>query len=140
MCQAIEQSRTYDHRVWRTGLPVRSAVLKPHAGRLVVWWVTTCESLLLYVFTFFCFWAIESFFGLLPAVRLSVFNARSCSPLGECLWNSTEQPWLLISFLFAGRASACVLLHDPYLAIAYWGELYSARKKFIGLNPDAKLT
>ncbi|PYI05129.1 hypothetical protein BO78DRAFT_470848 [Aspergillus sclerotiicarbonarius CBS 121057] len=24
---------TYDHRVWRTGLPVRSAVLKPHAGR-----------------------------------------------------------------------------------------------------------
>ena len=41
---------TYDHRVWRTGLPVRSAVLKPHAGRLVVWWVTTCESLLLYVF------------------------------------------------------------------------------------------
>ncbi|KAK5796642.1 hypothetical protein VI817_005927 [Penicillium citrinum] len=41
---------TYDHRVWKTGLPVRSAVLKPHAGRLVVWWVTTCESLLLYVF------------------------------------------------------------------------------------------
>ncbi|EKV15324.1 hypothetical protein PDIP_40760 [Penicillium digitatum Pd1] len=21
---------TYDHRVWKTGLPVRSAVLKPH--------------------------------------------------------------------------------------------------------------
>ncbi|KAL2872481.1 hypothetical protein BJX67DRAFT_369142 [Aspergillus lucknowensis] len=29
---------TYDHRVWKTGLPVRSAVLKPHAGWLVVWW------------------------------------------------------------------------------------------------------
>ena len=43
---------TYDHRVWRTGLPVRSAVLKPHAGQLVVWWVTTCESWLLYVFVF----------------------------------------------------------------------------------------
>ncbi|PWY76012.1 hypothetical protein BO94DRAFT_605194, partial [Aspergillus sclerotioniger CBS 115572] len=43
-------SSTYDHRVWRTGLPVRSAVLKPHAGRLVVGWVTTSESLLLYVF------------------------------------------------------------------------------------------
>ncbi|KAJ5724867.1 hypothetical protein N7493_006595 [Penicillium malachiteum] len=28
-------SNTYDHRVWRTGLPVRSAVLKPHAGQLV---------------------------------------------------------------------------------------------------------
>ncbi|CDM32515.1 unnamed protein product [Penicillium roqueforti FM164] len=23
-------SSTYDHRVWKTGLPVRSAVLKPH--------------------------------------------------------------------------------------------------------------
>ena len=45
-------SSTYDHRVWRTGLPVRSAVLKPHAGQLVVWWVTTCESWLLYVFVF----------------------------------------------------------------------------------------
>ena len=44
-----DEISTYDHRVWRTGLPVRSAVLKPHAGRLVVWWVTTCESLLLYV-------------------------------------------------------------------------------------------
>ncbi|EYE90337.1 hypothetical protein EURHEDRAFT_510925 [Aspergillus ruber CBS 135680] len=44
---------TYDHRVWRTGLPVRSAVLKPHAGRLVVGWVTTSESRLLYVFFVF---------------------------------------------------------------------------------------
>ncbi|KAJ5210102.1 L-lysine 2-3-aminomutase [Penicillium cf. griseofulvum] len=31
-------------------LPVRSAVLKPHAGELVVGWVTTSESSLLYVF------------------------------------------------------------------------------------------
>ena len=46
---------TYDHRVWRTGLPVRSAVLKPHAGKLVVRWVTTSESLLLYVFLGFPF-------------------------------------------------------------------------------------
>ncbi|KUM60735.1 hypothetical protein ACN42_g6380 [Penicillium freii] len=42
-------SSTYDHRVWKTGLPVRSAVLKPHAGELVVGWVTTSESSLLYV-------------------------------------------------------------------------------------------
>jgi hypothetical protein len=28
-------SITYDHRVWKTGLPVRSAVLKPHGGELV---------------------------------------------------------------------------------------------------------
>ena len=41
---------TYDHREWRTGLPVRSAVLKPLAGWLVVGWVTTSESQLLYVF------------------------------------------------------------------------------------------
>jgi hypothetical protein len=38
--------------VWKTGLPVRSAVLKPHAGELVVGWVTTSESSLLYVFVF----------------------------------------------------------------------------------------
>ena len=42
--------------MWKTGLPVRSAVLKPHAGELVVGWVTTSESSLLYVFWFwFCF-------------------------------------------------------------------------------------
>ncbi|RAL03318.1 hypothetical protein BO80DRAFT_350420, partial [Aspergillus ibericus CBS 121593] len=54
-------SGTYDHRVWRTGLPVRSAVLKPHAGRLVVGWVTTSESLLLYVFmrSFFIFLVMD---------------------------------------------------------------------------------
>ena len=32
--------------------PVRSAVLEPQAGQLVVWRVTTCESWLLYVFGF----------------------------------------------------------------------------------------
>ncbi|PYH71005.1 hypothetical protein BO88DRAFT_479036, partial [Aspergillus vadensis CBS 113365] len=47
------KTSTYDHRVWKTGLPVRSAVLKPHAGRLVVGWVTTSESLLLYVFVLY---------------------------------------------------------------------------------------
>ena len=45
--------------MWKTGLPVRSAVLKPHAGELVVGWVTTSESSLLYVFVFFGFF----FFG-----------------------------------------------------------------------------
>ncbi|KAJ6190490.1 hypothetical protein N7519_000511 [Penicillium mononematosum] len=42
------------HPVWKIGLPVRSAVLKPHAGELVVGWVTTSESSLLYVLCF-CF-------------------------------------------------------------------------------------
>ena len=46
----LAPTSTYDHRVWKTGLPVRSAVLKPHAGWLVVGWVTTSESQLLYVF------------------------------------------------------------------------------------------
>ena len=41
-----------DHRAWNTGLPVRSAILKPCAGRLVVGWVTTSEYLLLIVFVF----------------------------------------------------------------------------------------
>ena len=41
-----------DHRTWNTGLPVRSAVLKPCAGRLVVGWVTTSEYLLLIVLHF----------------------------------------------------------------------------------------
>ena len=41
-----------DHRTWKTGLPVRSAVLKPCAGRLVVGWVTTSEYLLLIVLEF----------------------------------------------------------------------------------------
>ena len=41
-----------DQRTWKAGLPVRSAVLKPRAGRLVVGWVTTSEYLLLIVLEF----------------------------------------------------------------------------------------
>ena len=44
---------TYDHRLRKTGHPVRSAIHKPQIGRLVVGWVTTSESLLLYVFALF---------------------------------------------------------------------------------------
>lgn len=40
---------TYDHRSVRTGHPVRSAIHKQLNGRLVLRWVTTWESLLLYV-------------------------------------------------------------------------------------------
>ncbi|KAH8706977.1 hypothetical protein GQ44DRAFT_818229, partial [Phaeosphaeriaceae sp. PMI808] len=46
------QSSTYDHRTLNTGLPVRSALLKQRTGGLVVRWVTTGESPLLYVFAF----------------------------------------------------------------------------------------
>ena len=43
---------TYDHRTLKPALPVRSAVLKQCTGGLVVRWVTTSESPLLYVFAF----------------------------------------------------------------------------------------
>ena len=41
---------TYDHRILRARLPVRSALFKQDTGGLVVRWVTTSESPLLYVF------------------------------------------------------------------------------------------
>ena len=44
---------TYDHRSWNTTVPVRSPIFKPWIGRLVVAWVTSSESRLLYVFDFF---------------------------------------------------------------------------------------
>jgi hypothetical protein len=43
-------SFTYDHRILRIRLPVRSAIYKQDTGGLVVRWVTTSESPLLYVF------------------------------------------------------------------------------------------
>ncbi|KAH6881758.1 hypothetical protein BKA58DRAFT_7616 [Alternaria rosae] len=45
-------SFTYDHRILRSRLPVRSALVKQDIGGLVVRWVTTGESPLLYVFAF----------------------------------------------------------------------------------------
>ena len=51
------QLSTYDHRTLKIRLPVRSAIYKQCTGGLVVRWVTTSESPLLYVFVhhFFCF-------------------------------------------------------------------------------------
>jgi hypothetical protein len=50
--------------MWRTGLPVRSAILKPHAGQLVLKSVTIWESWLLIVFAlcFASFYIIFHFF------------------------------------------------------------------------------
>ncbi|KAH0298602.1 hypothetical protein KCU84_g16474, partial [Aureobasidium melanogenum] len=42
------------HSQLKTGHPVRSAIHKQLNGRLVLRWVTTWESLLLYVLRFFC--------------------------------------------------------------------------------------
>ena len=44
---------TYGHRLRKTWYPVRSALIKPQIDRLVIGWVTTSESRLLYVFHFF---------------------------------------------------------------------------------------
>jgi hypothetical protein len=44
---------TYDHRTLKIRLPVRSAIYKQCTGGLVVRWVTTSESPLLYVFCIF---------------------------------------------------------------------------------------
>jgi hypothetical protein len=45
----ICDSSTYGHSQLKTGHPVRSAIHKQLNGRLVLRWVTTWESLLLYV-------------------------------------------------------------------------------------------
>ena len=46
----ITCSCTYDHRIMKIRLPVRSAIYKHDTGGLVVRWVTTSESPLWYVF------------------------------------------------------------------------------------------
>ena len=49
------QPVTYDHRRLRTRDPVRSPIDKQAIARLVLGWVTTGESLVLYVFGSFCY-------------------------------------------------------------------------------------
>ena len=57
-----------DHRIMKIGLPVRSAVLKHYAGRPVVGWVTTSESLLLIVFDFWWMWGFCFHFFILTGI------------------------------------------------------------------------
>ncbi|KAG9998589.1 hypothetical protein KCU78_g16355, partial [Aureobasidium melanogenum] len=49
------------HSQLKTGHPVRSAIHKQLNGRLVLRWVTTWESLLLYVLYLFCLLRTPSF-------------------------------------------------------------------------------
>jgi hypothetical protein len=60
-------SSTYDHRCLKARDPVRSPIDKQTIARLVLGWVTTGESLVLYVFFFFFFFFFWHFglFGLL---------------------------------------------------------------------------
>ncbi|WEW61931.1 phosphotransferase [Emydomyces testavorans] len=55
---------------WKTGLPVRSAVLKPLAGRLVVGWVTTSESRLSYLVAVTTAWSGLSYVYSKDAVKI----------------------------------------------------------------------
>ena len=52
MYQRQSMTFTYGHSQLKTGHPVRSAIHKQLNGRLVLRWVTTWESLLLYVLFF----------------------------------------------------------------------------------------
>jgi hypothetical protein len=71
-------SSTYDHSFQRTRDPVRSPIDKLESDRLVVGWVTTSESLLLYVLLYFL-----SFFIVLWH-RMKVVHCGR--------WNSTGAP------------------------------------------------
>ena len=58
----MTQIVTYDHRHWKARDPVRSPIDKLVTARLVVGWVTTSESLVLYVFSSFFFLTIPLLF------------------------------------------------------------------------------
>jgi hypothetical protein len=61
---AADKLCTYGHSQLKTGHPVRSAIHKQLNGRLVLRWVTTWESLLLYVLSF-----VHTVLLLLPGLR-----------------------------------------------------------------------
>jgi hypothetical protein len=67
---------TYGHSQLKTGHPVRSAIYKQLNGRLVLRWVTTWESLLLYVLSFNS--PMFFFFVTLP---LLMFSLLLCSKI-----------------------------------------------------------
>lgn len=63
MYKRNQTSSTYGHRIKRTQVPVRSLIDKFDIGELVVGWVTTSESPLLYVFVSWSFvsWSVWLF-------------------------------------------------------------------------------
>jgi hypothetical protein len=83
--------------VWKTGLPVRSAVLKPHAGELVVGWVTTSESSLLYVFVHPFFW-----------IRWEILSCRPIlQPVQPIHLNALNATILHLNILHAPESLTC---------------------------------
>ncbi|KAH0282234.1 hypothetical protein KCU62_g9869, partial [Aureobasidium sp. EXF-3399] len=71
------------HSQLKTGHPVRSAIHKQLNGRLVLRWVTTWESLLLYVLTLL-FLNNESTYSDLPDVRC--LDSEILDECGCCLF------------------------------------------------------
>jgi hypothetical protein len=71
---------TYDHRIMKTRLPVRSALFKHDTGGLVVKWVTISESLLLYVYASlsFCPLSVNSGLSHMHQVLLTLVNLVIC--------------------------------------------------------------
>jgi hypothetical protein len=79
---SILKTVTYDHRILRTRLPVRSALFKQDTGGLVVRWVTTSESPLLYVFELFALTYVA-----LESIYLTSFATT------RCLGSTARAPW-----------------------------------------------
>ena len=69
------QLSTYDHRTLKIRLPVRSAIYKQCTGGLVVRWVTTSESPLLYVLVFFVQPIDGDFFAHVQHVQVVLLNS-----------------------------------------------------------------
>ena len=100
---------TYDHRTLKIRLPVRSAIYKQCTGGLVVRWVTTSESPLLYVFVHH-FFALVLLFAYLAAVVLnnslrylnldilisSVYYGKSNVFLEKLAQNGQARQWVIV--------------------------------------------
>ena len=77
---------TYGHSQLKTGHPVRSAIHKQLNGRLVLRWVTTWESLLLYVFLLHLGTFSHRLFACPPSslscvlIKNALFDSSSMSP------------------------------------------------------------
>ncbi|KAH8635920.1 hypothetical protein IG631_07754 [Alternaria alternata] len=96
------QADTYDHRTLKIRLPVRSAIYKQCTGGLVVRWVTTSESPLLYVFAF-CFTSLSNRVihtrRVPPSNRRTHARSKFIAPLISSMSNLTD----LIEIAFSGE-------------------------------------
>ncbi|KAJ9156913.1 hypothetical protein NKR19_g4034 [Coniochaeta hoffmannii] len=78
----LAPSSTYDHRRLKTRDPVRSPIDKQTIARLVLGWVTTGESLVLYVFWIFCPWSTTFRALINPALKSDLLRYLLLSARG----------------------------------------------------------